>query len=168
MAVQEPRTEIEPEQEKETGARPGKKKILIVGLAAVLLVLFCVAGALAWKFVLHKPPQAEGTQAEEHAKAPPFLYSLDPFIVNLFDPKSVRYLKLTLQLELAGITKEEMATQVPKIRDSLIILISSKKLEEVASMEGKLRLREEILFRINRILGEGKTREIYFTDFVVQ
>jgi len=88
--------------------------------------------------------------------------------VNLFDPKSVRYLKVTLQLELAGITKEEVDTQVPKIRDSLIILISSKKLEEVASMEGKLRLREEILFRINRILGEGKTREIYFTDFVVQ
>jgi len=164
MAAQEPRTEVEPEQE--TAAKPGKKKILVVGLAAGILVLLC--GALAWKFVLHKPPQAEEAPAEEHAKAPPFLYSLDPFIVNLFDPKSVRYLKVTLQLELAGIAKEEVDVQVPKIRDSLIILISSKKLEEVASMEGKLRLREEILFRINRILGEGKTREIYFTDFVVQ
>lgn len=164
MAAQEPRTEIEPEQE--TTAKPGKKKILLVGLAAGVLVLLC--GALAWKFVLHKPPQAEEAMAKEHAKAPPFLYSLDPFIVNLFDPKSVRYLKVTLQLELADIKKEEVDTQVPKIRDSLIILISSKKLEEVASMEGKLRLREEILFRINRILGEGKTREIYFTDFVVQ
>jgi len=164
MAAQEPRTEVEPIQE--TAAKPGRKKILVVGLAAGILVLLC--GALAWKFVLHKPPQAEQAPAEEQAKAPPFLYSLDPFIVNLFDPKSVRYLKVTLQLELAGITKEEVDTQVPKIRDSLIILISSKKLEEVASMEGKLRLREEILFRINRILGEGKTREIYFTDFVVQ
>jgi len=156
MAAQEPRTEVEPIQE--TAAKPGRKKILVVGLAAGILVLLC--GALAWKFVLHKPPQAE--------QAPPFLYSLDPFIVNLFDPKSVRYLKVTLQLELAGITKEEVDTQAPKIRDSLIILISSKKMEEVASMEGKLRLREEILFRINRILGEGKTREVYFTDFVVQ
>lgn len=165
MAAQEPRTEIESEQE--TAKAGNKKKILAVGLAAGVLVLVC--GALAWKFALHKPPQGEEqAPVEEHAKAPPFLYSLDPFIVNLFDPKSVRYLKVTLQLELAGLTKEEVDAQVPKIRDSLIILISSKKLEEVASMEGKLRLREEILFRINRILGEGKTREIYFTDFVVQ
>lgn len=164
MAAQESRTEIEHEPE---AAKPGnKKKIMIVSLAAGVLVL--LGGALAWKFALHKPPQAGEAPAEQHAEAPPFLYSLDPFIVNLFDPKSVRYLKVTLQLELAGILKEEVDAQVPKIRDSLIILISSKKLEEVASMEGKLRLREEILFRINRILGEGKTREIYFTDFVVQ
>lgn len=165
MAAQESRTEVEHEPE---AAKPAKKKVLLVGVAAGLLVLFCGAGALAWKFVLHKPPQAEQAPAQEHVKAPPFLYSLDPFIVNLFEPKSVRYLKLTLQLELAGIEKQEVDAQVPKIRDSLIILISSKKLEEVASMEGKLRLREEILFRINRILGEGKTREVYFTDFVVQ
>lgn len=96
------------------------------------------------------------------------MHSLEPFIVNLFDERGVRYLKVRLDVEVWDSTKEEMEKKNPKIRDSLIVLLSSKKYEEIGSLEGKARLREEILFRLNRILGEGKAREVYFTDFVVQ
>ena len=92
----------------------------------------------------------------------------NPFIVNLFDERGVRYLKVRLDIEVWDSTEEEMAKKNPKIRDSLIVLLSSKKYEEIGSLEGKARLREEILFRLNRILGEGKAKEVYFTDFVVQ
>jgi flagellar FliL protein len=97
-----------------------------------------------------------------------FMYKLDPFIVNLFDDRGVRYLKVRLDIELWDLTEEEMTKKNPKIRDSLIVLLSSKNYEEIGSLEGKARLREEILFRLNRILGEGKAKEVYFTDFVVQ
>ena len=96
------------------------------------------------------------------------MYQLDPFIVNFFDKRGVRYLKVRLDVEVRDATEEEMQRKTPKIRDSLIVLLSSKKYEEIGSLEGKARLREEILFRLNRILGEGKAQEVYFTDFVVQ
>jgi len=97
-----------------------------------------------------------------------FMYKLDPFIVNLFDDQGVCYLEVRLDIELWDITEEATEKKTPKILDSLIVLLPSKKYGEIGSLEGKAWLREEIPFRLNRIPGEGKAREVYFTDFVVQ
>ena len=97
------------------------------------------------------------------------LYKLDPFIVNLQDNSGTRYLKVTINLELEGDgTKEEIDKFMPKIRDSLIILLSSKGYNEIGTVEGKYKLREEIVERINSILKEGKVLTAYFTEFVIQ
>ena len=71
-------------------------------------------------------------------------------------------------MEVLGIPEEAFKKEVPKIRDSLIILLTSKGFDDISSIQGKLKLREEILYRINNVLGEGKAKAIYFTDFVVQ
>ena len=149
---------------------PKSKKMLFIGLAIGFLVLAGINGVLVWKVVSNDSADAKTVEQEEVVKEEEdgFMYKLDPFIVNLFDDRGVRYLKVRLDIELWDITEEEMGKKTPKIRDSLIVLLSSKKYEEIGSLEGKARLREEILFRLNRILGEGKAKEVYFTDFVVQ
>jgi flagellar FliL protein len=96
------------------------------------------------------------------------MVQLEPFVVNLFDEKGMRYLKIRLELEVTGCDEAYVQQRIAKIRDNLIILLSSKKYEEVGSIGGKMRLREEMLGRLTGVLGEGKTRGIYFTDFVVQ
>ena len=155
-----------------TEAPPQKsKKMLFIGLAVGFLVLAGINGVLVWKVVSNDSADAKTVEQEEvvvEEEEDGFMYKLDPFIVNLFDDRGVRYLKVRLDIELWDFTEEEMAKKTPKIRDSLIVLLSSKKYEEIGSLEGKARLREEILFRLNRILGEGKAKEVYFTDFVVQ
>jgi len=154
-----------------TGAAPQKsKKMLFIGVAVGFLVLACINGLLVWKVLSHDSADAKVMEPESPAVKGKegFMFSLEPFIVNLFDEKGVRYLKVRLDVEVYDSTKEEMEKKNAKIRDSLIVLLSSKKYEEIGSLEGKARLREEILFRLNRILGEGKAREVYFTDFVVQ
>jgi flagellar FliL protein len=112
-----------------------------------------------------KTTEPEEVVVDEEAST---MFKLDPFIVNLFDDRGVRYLKVRLDVELWDTTDEQMLKKLPKVRDSLIVLLSSKKYDEIGSLEGKARLREEILFRLNRILGEGKAKDVYFTDFVVQ
>ena len=154
-----------------TEAPPQKsKKMLFIGLAVGFLVLAGINGVLVWKVLSNDSADAKTVEQEEVVveEEDGFMYELDPFIVNLFDDRGVRYLKVRLDIELWDLTEEEMAKKNPKIRDSLIVLLSSKKYEEIGSLEGKARLREEILFRLNRILGEGKAKEVYFTDFVVQ
>jgi flagellar protein FliL len=55
-----------------------------------------------------------------------------------------------------------------QLRDSIILLLSSQGFEEISTVEGKLGLKQELLSRVNQILGQGAVSRIYFTEFVVQ
>jgi flagellar FliL protein len=94
---------------------------------------------------------------------------LDAFIVNLADKPDTRYLKVTIQLELERPdVSDELTGKMPRIRDALLILLTSKDYESIRTIEGKLQLRDEILDRVNMLLQSGKVKTAYFTDFVVQ
>jgi len=96
--------------------------------------------------------------------------NLAPFIVNLADPEGKRYLKLTLAVDAKDpkLTKE-IESRIPMIRDSILLLLTSKTYADIASTAGKIRLRNEILQGINRSLGTlGSVHTVYFTEFVIQ
>ncbi|HLF85539.1 MAG TPA: flagellar basal body-associated FliL family protein [Nitrospiria bacterium] len=98
-----------------------------------------------------------------------FIYALDPFIVNLADTPEIRYLKVTIKLDLENEElSKELEGHLAQIRDTLLILLSSKDYEGIRSIEGKFRLREEIVERANNIVKKGKVKTAYFTEFVVQ
>ena len=80
-----------------------------------------------------------------------------------------RYLKLTMELEIKGEEKRlEVERRIPHLRDTILLLLSSRSLKDIGTMEGKLELKQALLLRINRILGEGIVHKLYFTEFVVQ
>ncbi|MBW1975788.1 MAG: flagellar basal body-associated FliL family protein, partial [Deltaproteobacteria bacterium] len=96
-------------------------------------------------------------------------YQLDTFLVNLADPGGKRYLKLTMELELDNpkvideITKENF-----KIRDTILLILSSKEFDDISTVGGKLALKKEIMAKLNGMLHTGKVLNIYFTEFLVQ
>ena len=57
---------------------------------------------------------------------------------------------------------------MPKVKDTLLLLLSSKSFEEISSMDRKIELKNQIVERLNQIVGKGKVRNVYFTEFVVQ
>ncbi len=63
---------------------------------------------------------------------------------------------------------EKAKAKTGAIRDAIIMLVTTKSPDEISSSEGKQQLKDEILTRLNRILGEGSVKNIYFTDFVMQ
>ena len=160
----------ETEEKVEVESQPKKNKTRMIALGVGLVVLACCCGLLAWKFLFHssEATQAEKESASKQEGTQTLMVQLEPFVVNLFDEKGMRYLKIRLELEVTGCDEAYVQQRIAKIRDNLIILLSSKKYEEVGSIGGKMRLREEMLGRLTGVLGEGKTRGIYFTDFVVQ
>lgn len=124
-------------------------------------------------------PKAEGGHGEkkegERGAAPPAepamgpTVALEPFVVNLSDPGRPRYAKLVVNLELdADAAAAELEGLKPKVRDSLIMLFSSKTSEEMITVGGKETLRNEMIRRLNALLTAGKVAEVYFTEFVVQ
>ncbi|MBZ0254240.1 MAG: flagellar basal body-associated FliL family protein, partial [Candidatus Methylomirabilis sp.] len=100
---------------------------------------------------------------------PGAMFPLDAFVVNLSESSARRYLKATIALEFGGAPKdEEVAKKMPQIRDAVIVLLSSKSLDDVASTQGKIQIRKEIMHRVNRIVGEPPVRGVYYTEFVIQ
>ncbi len=109
---------------------------------------------------------AAGTQV---INTPTHLVTLPPLTINLADTGTSRYLRLGLDIEVSS--KDAIAaieSQSAKIRDAIIILLSSKSYQSISTSEGKFQLKNEIASRINQILGTPRVVQIYFTDFVVQ
>lgn len=101
--------------------------------------------------------------------APGAMFDLEPFIVNLADAPEIRYLKLTMKLEVDGADPgAELGSRVPQIRDTILVLLSSKESSAIRTPQGKFQLRDEITKRVNDLLPKAAVRTAYFTEFVVQ
>lgn len=113
--------------------------------------------------------QAGGGNGSASKRVGTEMVSLPTLLVNLADPLGKRYLKITVDVEVKG---KEAASQIqsdmPKIKDALILLLSSKTFEELSSVENKYQLKKEIVERLNQILGQSVVRRVYFTEFIVQ
>jgi flagellar protein FliL len=163
-----------------------KKVMLIAGVSgALVLILMGTGFFLLWKKVSTLPPaaaelakqeaeaqaQAEGEKEgeDEEAKEPGPIVPLEPFIVNLADEGGGRYLRVSMQLELSDKELEkEMEKLLPKIRDSILMILPSKKSEDIRTSEGKSKVRDEIIVAINGSLTTGTVENLYFTEFVIQ
>lgn len=184
MADEPKEAEAKDGDAKATGA--AKKKTLPLLWIIIAVVVLAGGGGGAFFFFKKKetPPAAaaDPAKAEEVAKAAEqhgegaggksaegIFFDLDPFVVNLADSTDVRYLKVTMKVELTQPTvKPQMDEHVPQIRDSLLVLLSSKDYASIRSVEGKMDLRSEIIQRINAILQGNKVKNVYFTEFIAQ
>jgi flagellar protein FliL len=173
------------EQAKAQDAPPSENKNKIVVIAAVIVAV-AILGAAAMFFLGGKSdkkgaPEAakveakaeeghgEGKEGKEGEKAASGTYALEPFIVNIYDGQEIRYLKTKVEFELANPTaKAELDSKVAPLRDAILILLTTKTMQEIQDLQGKNQLREQILGAVNKIVTVGKVTKVYFTDFVVQ
>jgi len=170
------------EQAKAQDAPPKDKKklFIIIGAAVALLVIgggaaFFLGGSKAENKSAHGEAKveakAEGGHGEAKAgeAAAATVYPLEPFIVNIYDGQEIRYLKLKVEFELANAqVKPELDAKVAPLRDAILILLTTKTMQEIQDLQGKNQLREQILAAVGKIVAAGKVTKIYFTDFVVQ
>lgn len=96
---------------------------------------------------------------------------LPPFIVNLADTEQARYLRMTVNLGVGGEGGEkEKPDQVfmTRVRNALLAVLSEKTSEEILTVEGKAKLRKELLNAAQAASEEPEVMAIYITDFIVQ
>jgi flagellar FliL protein len=95
--------------------------------------------------------------------------SLPSLTVNLADSSGTRYLKIGMDVEVnAPEAAQEIDAQAARVRDAIILLLSSKKIQDLATAEGKILLKTEVAGRLNQILGTQRVVRIYFTEFVIR
>lgn len=140
--------------------------VLTIGLAAAFFMMWNKLSSINMSANLTANAQAAQHQSE-NSMGP--IYSLDTFIVNLADDGRSRYLRVTMDLELFTKADESaLSDRLPQVRDSILMILPSKRFEDIASMEGKTALRNEIITRLNGIVNKDVVSNIFFTEFVVQ
>lgn len=157
----------------------GQKPILFIALAVLNMIVVAAVGFMLWKGrqieaakpTLDQVVQGEAaTLAKEAAQEKAFVgkvIPLETFIVNIAGSKGRKVAKVNMELELQGETvAEEIEKRKAQIRDIIIITLSSKTYEEVATREGKDNLRNEIKDTINNFLTKGKIKNVFFTEFL--
>lgn len=142
------------------------KKILIILIGLVLLL--GAGGFLGYILLFGEKGRINTANfMTKKAKEKTVLFSLEPFILNLSDPG--RHLKVAVQFELLQKDDETMVREgIAKLRDTIIMLLSSKTTDTVSSPEGKFQLKDEILLRANQAMNKEVFKNVYFTDFVMQ
>jgi len=149
------------------------KKMMMLGLVGVLL--FGGGGVAAWFFMGgEKAEDGKHAKAQKtHEEAPPEepgpVMELEPFLLNLADRDEHRFLKVSIKLELDRPEEEtDYPNKIPAIRDALLVLLSSKESQLLRTVNGKRRIREEIMIRVNGVMNKGKILHVFFTDFIKQ
>jgi len=164
----------EPEVQAEEAA-PQKKKSKVVFFIIIGVGMLLLGGGAFFAYMKFLAPKPQTDTAAATAEpAPPAdtvgeMLALKPFVVNLSDPNGKRYLKVQIEIEIESpLAVERVTKSVPKLRDMVIIMLTSLTFEEVMTPEGKIRIRDELLERFNQVLRPDRIKNIYFTEFVVQ
>ena len=150
-----------------------KKKLILIGLAVVLLIS---VGAAAF-FFLGGEAGSESEIAESETLVPEdkaeYLVLDPPFIINLPDRGRQRFLQasVTVMSRSPGalLTLQE---HMPAIRHHLSIVLSAQSIASIQSPGGIEQVRREATIALNKILleeyGSDAIDEVLFTAFVMQ
>ncbi len=172
-------------EETSSGGSSGSMTKLIIVIVVLQLVMFGGFGAfLHFSGALggggnHEAAADKGSHGGEeeavHEEAPPIYIALEPaFVVNFTGKKGgSRFMQATIQVMTRDPEIEKAVTDhMPVIRNSIVLLLSSLSVDDVAGIEGKEKLRAEVLEKIREILkkrtGKPGVEEVYFTSFVIQ
>lgn len=152
-------------------AAPKKRSLLPLILGAVLAVAGGAGGFLAVQMgLLGGPAEEEAAPAEPDAAlpalAPMAFVPLPPLIVNL-PGGGDRFLRFAGQLEVAPEHLDEVTTLVPRVVDVLNGYLRAVEPAEVADPAALLRLRSQMLRRVQVVAGGDRVRDLLVMEFVV-
>lgn len=149
--------------------KKNKKGLFIIILIAVI-ALGAGAGGTWYAMKMLGGEESESALPKEK---PTTFIDLDIFTVNLQPEENNQY----LQVGLTAKTRETpvvavISKQMPDIRNRVLMLLSSKKAADIASIAGKQQLSQQIVDEIKQSVGSAELQEdvleVLFTSFVIQ
>jgi flagellar FliL protein len=164
-------TDAEPSDAARIAAKKPKWPLLLG-----LLLALGLGGAgffLAYSGIL--PIRGGGSEAGAEAKPaeadeisqPMAFVPVDPIVVSLGGPGQGRHLRFRAQLEVVPGREAEVAAQMPRVLDVLNGYLRAVPVEELEAPAALVRLRAQMLRRLQLVAGEGRIRDLLVTEFVL-
>ncbi len=153
--------------------RFSKKFLMIAGGGALLVVLLLGGGA--YYFFFSGPSDADKPKMVGNVVLPVVppavvFYDMPDLVVNIQSADSTpAYLKLSLALELAA-PEEKPGIQVlmPRIVDQFQSYLRELRIDDLHGSAGVLRVKEELLRRVNAAAAPYPVRDVLLKEMIVQ
>ena len=142
------------------------KQPLIMGL--VLFLCLGGGGFFAVYSGLILAPATETHEEEKHGNTAEIAFvPIEPITISLGKVAANHHLRFTAQLEVAKEKAGEVAELVPRILDVMNGYLRAVDLAELEDPDALVRLRSQMLRRIQIVTGEGRVRDLLVTEFVL-
>lgn len=165
----------------DASAGPGSNNKLVFIVLIVNVVALVAVAAMFWMNAskqsqnvslqdIEEQRQAEATVKDEAAEATQQSHYIDEsFMVNLSGSEGKHFAKVDVSIQVENdFVKAELEKIRPKVRDFIVIMLSSKSVDQLSTADGVEFLREEIRNKINGYLTKGEVKDVLFTNFLVQ
>ena len=108
---------------------------------------------------------------EEPPKADPLpdiaFVPIKPLVINLGAGSSNRHLKFEAQLEVEAGAEKDVADVLPRVIDVLNGYLRAIPVTELEEPSALIRLRAQMLRRVQIVTGEGRVRDLLIMEFVL-
>ncbi len=157
----------EPDQEE-----PPKrsKKPLLIG---VVLGLVLGGGGFyaVWSGLILAPAvETEMTEMAEDPSSPlpdVVFVPIPPLVVNLGSGSSARHLRFRAELEVKRKAEDEVIAVLPRVTDVLNGYLRAVDISALEQRTALIRLRAQMLRRVQVVTGEGRVRDLLIMEFVI-
>jgi flagellar protein FliL len=146
------------------------KKILMIA-APVLVLLLAGVGAGVY-FLFLKPAPVKEAKSDAPPLTPPLVAFSDvpDILVNIQSSDGApAYLKLSLSLEMDNdLEKAGITALTPRLVDQFQSYLRELRVDDLKGSEGVLRLKEELLRRVNAAAAPYRVRDVLLKQMIVQ
>lgn len=153
--------------ESDPGPPPKRSKLpLILGLVAMLGL--GGGGFLAvYTGLVFGHPETPANDAQVAALPDIAFVPIDAMVVPLGSGRSGRFLHFTAQIEVAKAYQADVTLLLPRVLDVLNGYLRAVAVADLEDPAALVRLRAQMLRRIQIVTGEGRARDLLVTEFVI-
>ena len=156
----------EEDEPEETADPPKKGKGMLFGLIGAVVLGGAGFAAVYLGFVgggaaANHPPT-------EVAPLPSVNFiPMDDIVVSLGKKANARHLRFRGHLEIDPTYKEDVTLLLPRVYDVLNTFLRAVDEEEIARPSSLIKLRAQMLRRVQIVTGEGRVRDLLITEFIL-
>ncbi|AJE44825.1 flagellar basal body-associated FliL family protein [Celeribacter indicus] len=153
--------------------KPKKKSRLPLIVGLVLMLVLGGGGFFAvYSGLLLAPEVAHEAETMGEAPVMPLpdvaFVPVEPLIVNLVDTSGRgRHLRFQVQLEVPAAHQQEVVAVMPRLVDVLNGYLRAVDVVELENPSALVRLRAQILRRLQIVAGEGRVKDVLIMEFVI-
>ena len=154
--------------EAETPKKSSKKGLLIGLFLALLLGGGGFFATYSGMFGSDSTGNAEAEMEHPVAALPDVSFvELDPLVISLGPPGKNRHLRFRGSLELVPGYEDEVTKLTPRVLDVLNSYLRAVDIAVLSDPPALIKLRAQMLRRIQLVTGEGRVRDLLILEFVL-
>ena len=157
----------EADQPQDVAPKKKSKKPLLIGL----MLAFLLGGGgfyATWSGIILAGGADHAKGAAEPNPLPDISFvPVESVIVSIGPGEDGRHLRFTSQLEVAGSHTAEVTTLLPRIVDVMNGYLRAIDPAEFDDSAALVRMRAQLLRRIQIVTGDGRVRDLLVTEFVL-